>query len=218
MALIHRDNLGVWKPNLPIVLGQLHEDLSEARTAKCSMPPAESFNMMNFMSFVALTAQMIVSTANTANNNNNNNNNRNNNNDNNNNANTNMFVIMIMNANTNDVGGRRFARGARNPPVAELRDCTCDEEPPPPSLIDQVDSVLMCMLKKLTKQSWLHAHKVGSLDSRLLSLLLALNVGNRDGMDEEDMRLLLAKDYNCERELFNCPSISTLLQKLIEMY
>ena len=43
--------------------------------ASCTMRPEEGFNLFNFMSFVALTAQLIISTSNVSNNNNNNNNN-----------------------------------------------------------------------------------------------------------------------------------------------
>ena len=39
------------------------------RNSKCTMHPSESFNMMNFMSFTTLTAQLIINTANNANNN-----------------------------------------------------------------------------------------------------------------------------------------------------
>ena len=59
----------VWKPNISAVFDQLEPFKGQARSSKCQMPPEESFNLMNFMSFVVLTAHLIVSTSNSANNN-----------------------------------------------------------------------------------------------------------------------------------------------------
>ena len=50
---------------------EYHESFFEGRASKCTMNPSDSFNMMNFMSFTMLTAQLIVSTASNSNNNNN---------------------------------------------------------------------------------------------------------------------------------------------------
>lgn len=67
MSLLYFDQ-NVWKPNLSALFDQVMAE-GQARSSKCEMPPEESFNLMNFMSFVVLTAHLIVSTSNSANNN-----------------------------------------------------------------------------------------------------------------------------------------------------
>ena len=69
MSLLYLDQ-NVWKPNLTALFDEVvGQNVWQARSSKCQMPESESFNMMNFMSFVILTAHLIVSNANSANNN-----------------------------------------------------------------------------------------------------------------------------------------------------
>ena len=101
-------------------------------------------------------------------------------------------MIMIMNSNTNNVGGRAFSRGGRNPKVSSTpptkeSSCTCSK-----SLLDNVEDISLCLLKGLAKESWTQANnKTDSTIARwgfkLLALLLTINVGNADLMTESEM-------------------------------
>ena len=132
--------------------------------------------------------------------------NNNNNNDNNNNANTNMFMIMIMNSNTNDVGGRRFTKGGRNEPPQQ------DEV----ASSGYFNEVLLCTLKWLTKTSWKWAQRAKTIESRLLTLFLALNIGHADSMTVHELKTFLMTENSCN--LQSCQSTTTGMKLILTSF
>ena len=132
--------------------------------------------------------------------------NNNNNNDNNNNANTNMFMIMIMNMNMNTVGGRRFAKGGRNEHLEEINDVG-DRN---------FNEMVNCTMKWLTKTSWKWAQKTKTWQSRLLSLLLAINIGHTESMTLQDLKTFLMTENNCNFQ--SCQSITAGIKKILTSF
>merc|ERR1711884_644878 len=112
-------------------------------------------------------------------------------------------MIMIMNSNTNNVGGRRFAKGGRNEPL--------DKDVVKPN--GYFNEVAGCTLKWLAKTSWNWAKKAKTLESRLLTLLLAINVGHTESMALQDLKTFLMTENNCD--LQSCKSITTGLKLLL---
>ena len=99
-----------------------------------------------------------------------------------------MIMIMIMNSNTNNVGGKRrsLSRRSKNPDVKATEACTCSK-----SLSEVVEDISLCLLKGLAKETWLKANSEQAAATRwgfkLLALLLTINVGNADLMTEKEM-------------------------------
>ena len=98
-----------------------------------------------------------------------------------------------MNMNDNNVGGRRLLRGGRNF-YTPINDCECEEKPKGDHpIVEQIKGALSSALKKLTRQSWKMSFQDGTWESRILFLLLAINLGNKDNMTEYEMKTLLLK-------------------------
>merc|ERR1711994_644565 len=109
---------------------------------------------------------------------------------------------MIMNMNMNTVGGRRFAKGGRNEPPQEIIDVD-----------HNFNEMVKCTLKWLTKTSWKWAQKAKTWESRLLSLLLAINVGHAESMTLQDLKNFLMTENNCNFR--SCQSITTGMKLIL---
>ncbi len=137
---------------------------------------------------------------------------------------------MIMNMNTNNVGGRRLARGRRDAFVEEDKpmNCQCNvrkiwadqdqhqvQSPTTSLWSEEAEGALMCTLKKVVKMSKKKDNNE-SIETKLLHAMMALNVGNYDNMTEDEMRLLLDRDYDCQLEMARCSTLCPLLSSMLK--
>ena len=126
---------------------------------------------------------------------------------------------MVMNTNSNSVG-RQFSRGGRNKPTENNKSCQCNNrQKDKNSNVFEFKSIIQCLFKKMLKYSWTKTLAKDTFENRLLSIMLAVNVGNFSNMNENDMkRLILQSEYNCEKELPDCfYSCKLLLSKLLPL-
>ena len=97
-----------------------------------------------------------------------------------------MITVMIMNQNTNNVGGRRFSRGGRNivyPPNEDI--CSCSL----PNWSQRIEDLTLCLLKRLSLEA--RAKSDRHLGFQLLSVLLTINIGNAEQLTEREMGTFL---------------------------
>ena len=113
-----------------------------------------------------------------------------------------MFMIMIMNSNTNNVGGRRFSKGGRNEPLENEGGAGLNH-----------NEVVLCTLKWLTKMSWKWARQAKTLESRLLSLLLVMNISHTESMTLHDLTRFLMTENNADLKI--CKSITTGMKLIL---
>ncbi len=79
----------------------------------------------------------------------------------------------------------------------------------------QKSKKLLSTFYRLAKQTYTHANSTARFESRLLNLMMMLNVGNLAEMSQDELSLLIDKDYNCEAELSQCETLCPLVAKVM---
>lgn len=87
-------------------------------------------------------------------------------------------MIMIMNSNTNDVGGRKFSPGGRNEPL---------KRPLSASTKNAYEEATNCALKWLSKITWQWAVEAKTWQIQMLALFLAFNVKTSNSMTNNQL-------------------------------
>ena len=68
------------------------------------------------------------------------------------------------------VGGRRFARGGRNRPLRNSKNCNCQDEVKKENTVGDTKSelkhIFQCLLKKMMKHSWQKTMVNDTLENR----------------------------------------------------